>query len=124
LWKGTVPKNGYGTAWRNQKPISAHRLSWLAHNGPIPEGLMVLHKCDNKPCVNPFHLFLGTNCDNMQDAVRKGRHVGNGKNCLSSDQVNTIRELYASGKKITKIAVMFNRHWTTISDIVNGRSFT
>jgi predicted HTH domain antitoxin len=52
----------------------AHKVAWILTNGPIPNGLMVCHKCDNPPCCNPNHLFLGTQTENMQDALAKGRH--------------------------------------------------
>jgi hypothetical protein len=55
---------------------TAHRVSWTIHNGPIPDSLYVLHKCDNPPCSNPDHLFLGTHLENIADMVAKGRHVG------------------------------------------------
>lgn len=68
---------GYGMFARREngktKHYLAHRVSWELANGPIPEGLQVLHHCDNPPCVRPDHLFLGTQFDNMQDAAAKGR---------------------------------------------------
>jgi hypothetical protein len=72
-WKRGRRKSGYGKLWYNGKTTLAHRVAWLKTYGPIPEGLCVLHKCDNPPCVNPSHLFLGTNKDNSRDKENKGR---------------------------------------------------
>jgi hypothetical protein len=67
-------RNGYGLLNFKGKATSAHRVSWIVHYGPIPEGLCVLHKCDTPACINPHHLFLGTHQDNMSDCIKKGRH--------------------------------------------------
>jgi hypothetical protein len=73
LWVGKKMIDGYGNMWVEGKQIPAHRLSWLLHNGSIKEGLKVCHKCDVRHCVNPQHLFLGTQMDNMRDMIEKGR---------------------------------------------------
>lgn len=75
-WTASTTSFGYGQlnpGWRNAAPVRAHRVSWEIHNGPIPAGLDVLHRCDNPPCSNPDHLFLGTALDNMRDMIAKGR---------------------------------------------------
>ena len=64
---------GYGRFNFNSKEYSAHRVSWIIHNGKIPADMCILHTCDNPPCVNPKHLWLGTLKENSQDMVRKGR---------------------------------------------------
>lgn len=66
-------KFGYGAFRLNGRMHNAHRISWLLSRGEIPAGICVLHKCDNPPCVNPAHLFLGTQADNVKDCKAKGR---------------------------------------------------
>lgn len=75
LWTGATHAFGYGVICvrHGKGNMVAHRAMWIEHNGPIPDGLQVLHKCDNPPCCNPDHLFLGTKKDNMQDMISKGR---------------------------------------------------
>jgi hypothetical protein len=76
IWTGSIEKPfGYGTIHSHitGKRLGAHRASWMIHKGPIPENLFVCHKCDNPPCCNPNHLFLGTCADNNRDAWAKGR---------------------------------------------------
>jgi hypothetical protein len=100
-WLAFVHPTGYGKIAINRKMYHAHRISWELTNGKIPEGMFVLHKCDNRKCVNPDHLFLGSNKDNMKDMVNKGRgkHPDNrgerhGLHKLTEENVRKIREIY------------------------------
>lgn len=76
LWTG-AKTHGYGeVSYKHSKRLRAHRISWTIHHGKIPDGLCVLHKCDTPLCVNPEHLFLGTQADNLKDCYEKGRMRG------------------------------------------------
>lgn len=72
-WPGRKGRNGYGLLTLRGGTLYAHRVVWELVNGPIPEGMEVCHTCDNPPCCNPAHLFLGTHQDNMLDMAQKGR---------------------------------------------------
>jgi hypothetical protein len=118
-WLSYKNPNGYGQTkigGRNGKHILSHRLSWVVNFGEIPDGLHVCHKCDNPSCVNPNHLFLGTNLDNIKDRMAKGRSRAAWKgiarekhpSCKVSDaQVFEMVMLRKSGKSISMIAPMF-----------------
>lgn len=75
IWTGFVKPNGYGTLTVNRKPAYAHRAAYAVFRGPIPDGMCVCHHCDVRSCINPDHLFLGTQKENLQDMDAKGRRV-------------------------------------------------
>lgn len=74
LWTASRTTNGYGGLNYGGRHLQAHRASWIAHRGPIPKGLLVCHRCDVRTCINPDHLFLGTQKENMADKVAKQGH--------------------------------------------------
>lgn len=112
LWTGSTTGGGYGyiSPGGRAEGVPAHRVSWELHNDLIPDGLWVLHRCDNRPCVNPAHLFLGTVGDNNRDMFAKGRawqqqhpeRMPRGEDhhsaILSDAQVAEIRHRYANGE--------------------------
>jgi hypothetical protein len=131
LWTGSLGFYGYGqlSAGRNGlTPLRAHRLSWELHNGSIPDGLHVLHHCDNPTCVRPDHLFLGRAADNSLDKVAKGRARGgsmkgerNPSAKLNEQQVDAIR---ADPRGSVTVGRIYGVAKNTIQNIRSGRSWT
>lgn len=127
LWTGHRFQTGYGGLCHTRdgestKYLYAHRVAWELARGPIQRDLFVCHRCDNRLCVNVEHLFLGTQKDNLQDMVAKGRSccgARNGQSKLSDEKVREIREKYAAGGLTqAELAVQYGVHRTAISKIV------
>jgi hypothetical protein len=129
-WTGYKDDGGYGTFNVGGGMQFAHRVSWVIENGPIPAGthsgtMCVLHHCDNPACVNPDHLFLGTQQDNIDDMVEKGRSntgVKNGQVVLSEEDVLKIRKI---GKTVTLrvLADQFGVSFSAISLILRRETW-
>jgi len=125
-WEWTASKNkwGYGKFWLNCKSTRAHRFSYELYNGPISNDLHVCHTCDNPACVRPDHLFLGTDKDNMEDKVKKGRQTKgstNGQAKLSEADILDIRSKQLSYKEYMK---KYNISRSHIYDIWNCKRWT
>lgn len=124
IWQGCIDARKYGRVVVQGKLFMAHRLSFELHNGEIPRGMCVCHTCDNPSCVNPLHLFLGTNADNTADKVRKGRQAAGESHSnakLTWDDVHKIRSLYRTGQYRRKdLAEQFSISLASIKKIVGG----
>ena len=121
-WQGGKTPDGYGKAGHKHRNYLAHRLAWELTFGPIPEGLQVLHRCDNPPCCNPAHLFLGTHADNMRDMAAKSRRDSHGEKNnrakLTVKQVLEIRERYIpDGSRNSVLAAEYGVCAATIGNV-------
>lgn len=121
-WQGKIGTHDYGElSYRNHRTLLAHRLSYLLNIGPIPEDpkdiIMVCHSCHSKPCVNPAHLHLGTNSENLLETLRDDREACRKK--LSPGEREEIRVRVAGGETRSSLAQEFRISKTRISQIVN-----
>jgi hypothetical protein len=132
LWTAGCTSGGYGTfgvrvdgRWRMMR---AHRIAWQLHVGPIPPGLCALHHCDTPPCVNPQHLFLGTQAENNRDMTAKGRRAptvggANPNAALSEAEALSILRLKGSGQRQADVALSFGVTQTQVSRIWLGKAW-
>lgn len=132
-WRAKLTWTGYGSFRLGNIHIAAHRMSWILHFGEIPRGLFVCHHCDNRKCVNPKHLFVGTNGDNMQDMWDKQRHptdnMGrpsatmrgeqNIKAIITADDVRIIRRMNDYGVSHLELSALFGVKKPAIWKIVH-----
>ena len=144
-WRGSVGRNGYGRVSMNRHWHYAHRLAWQITHGPIPPGFFVCHTCDQPPCVNPDHLFLGTPADNIHDArtkkrlrpnppsgsqhwtrqhpdrVRRGE--ANNKAKLTATEVKAIRKAYQDGCSQTELAHRYGIKQSSVWKVLAGHTW-
>jgi hypothetical protein len=130
-WEWQLAKSpaGYGyTAVANPyKTNKAHRLSYSVFNGPIPKGLLVRHTCDNPTCINPKHLLVGTDADNVLDKVTRGRQAKGAAiraSTLTESDVYAIRAKAANGVMGKDLAIEYQISGAAISEIINRKSWT
>lgn len=120
-WEGQISKLGYGSQGKNKN--QSHRMAWKFEYGEIPKGMYVCHKCDNRICVNPEHLFLGTIRDNLKDMFGKGRNI---KGCqvqsakLNENKVKEIKLSLKEGENSLSLSKKYTVHPRTIRDIKNN----
>jgi HNH endonuclease len=123
-WIGARSSDDRGEIYWKGKTLRTHRVSWEVHRGPIPEDMCVCHHCDNAPCFNPDHLFLGTQRDNVQDCIAKGRRATKDfgrTRYLKDEKVGQIRYLLAKGNySQSAIGAMFGVTPGIISKINTG----
>lgn len=123
-----LSNTGYGGLRVNGKFILAHRFAWMLTFGPIPDGKLVCHHCDNPPCCNPEHLFLGTKLDNYKDMESKGRdRKAQGErqwyHKLTNAEVERLIEMRRNGNTYVSIARVFGLHKSTVYGICKGRTW-
>jgi hypothetical protein len=126
LWQDALYPDGYGVFHIDGKNYRAHRISFEFFVSKIPEGMCVCHRCDTPACVNPKHLFLGTNLENRLDCVAKGRQARgqqHGLSKLDEKQVKEIRCLREHGKTLAEIASQLNISSAMVSLIVNRKNW-
>lgn len=124
---GWRDKDGYVRAKvAGGRRVFVHRFAWESAHGSIPPGMVVCHHCDNPPCVNPDHLFLGTNAENLEDMTRKGRRTRgdtHGMSRLSEADIPVIRSLRAAGVALSVVAARYGVSITTISRVATGKTW-
>jgi hypothetical protein len=126
LWEGLRSTDGYGKVTLNKRSMRAHRAVWELTRGPIPEGMFVLHRCDTPLCVNPEHLFVGSQKENRQDCARKGRTArgsGHFKTALTADGVMEIRRLVSRGRPPREVADQFGISVSSVGNLAARRSW-
>lgn len=127
-WLGYRDRNGYGRLNVKGLPQLASRVSYLVHNGDIPKGQCICHKCDNPACVNPDHLFLGTQADNVADMHAKGRArkraLTGADHHASKLDGEAVRNIRASEEPVAVLARRFNVSRATVYSVLKGLTWT
>ena len=124
FWIGASKGNGYGSFVYKGKAEQAHRVSYkLFIQNVIPNNCDICHTCDNRMCVNPDHLFVGTRKDNMVDMKSKGRGSGGSRKHLLESQIQEIKQRLISGHSIRQIALSMDINYHTILSIKNNKSY-
>jgi len=126
LWTGKRQRSGYGRFYARGQHVLAHRVSWEIAHGPIRAGLHVLHKCDVRLCVNPAHLFLGYQRENMRDAQVKGRHVHGERHPfarLTESQVLELRRAYGQRGAVSAVARRLGIPLGTAFNVAAGKTW-
>lgn len=126
IFRGRLNDGGYGVVCIDGDDVGVNRYLWALKHGEIPAGLQVLHSCDNPPCINQAHHFLGTIADNMADKVAKGRHPMGERHYLSKLTTAGVRELRrrrAAGESVQSLSGEFGVNESVVSQVATGKSW-